>query len=268
MAKKSTARFSIKKISLISSGGVILIGIAFVLWVLRPLPSPLLDGSGSCIIRGEDGANASVNMPEAGAPNIGTGYAKLQKPGIQTIEGLKSVCRRADFERLALKYCLRDSQPFQGQYQEAVAIYTKSGEPFSSTCGALGCDYRYCFSFTHDGLLRDIQYLLFSPRQFQSQTNPAFAPRLQTGIFPTPIVKAFVSPDLGISFSYIPFFPNGIGQYFFTKEIGDTVYLYWNPPSKLPFSGTDAEFLQTIAPGSKYVEVFNKDPQLSSSSNF
>jgi hypothetical protein len=68
---------------------------------------------------------------------------------------------------------------------------------------------------------------------------------------------------LGISFTYIPFLPNGIGQYFYTKEIGDTVYLYENLSTNRSFSGTDTEFLQTIAPGSKYVEVFNKDPQLS-----
>jgi len=59
------------------------------------------------------------------------------------------------------------------------------------------------------------------------------------------------------------FFPNGIGQYFFTKEMGDKVYLYWVPGANKPFSGSDSEFLQTVAPGSKFVEVFNKDPQQS-----
>lgn len=83
-----------------------------------------------------------------------------------------------------------------------------------------------------------------------------------TGIIPTPTITStptpvppiiYTSDKLGISFSYIPFFPNGIGQYFFTKEIDDTVYLYWVPGSNQPFSSSDAEFLQTIAPGSKSV---------------
>ncbi len=81
---------------------------------------------------------------------------------------------------------------------------------------------------------------------------------------PTPLPHTTYSSDkLGISFAYIPLFPNGIGQYFFTKELGDKVYLYWVPGANQPFSGSDTEFLQTIAPSSKYVEVFNKDPQQS-----
>jgi len=70
---------------------------------------------------------------------------------------------------------------------------------------------------------------------------------------------SYTSDKLGISFSYIPFFPNGIGQYFYTKEIGDKVFLYWVPGANHPFSGSDAEFLQKIAPGAYSVEVFTKD---------
>src|SRR5947209_15977301 len=73
----------------------------------------------------------------------------------------------------------------------------------------------------------------------------------------------YSSNKLGISFNYIPVFPNGVGQYFFIREIGDIIYLYWVPGADKPFSGSDSEFLQTIAPGSKYVEVFNKEPQQS-----
>ncbi len=94
---------------------------------------------------------------------------------------------------------------------------------------------------------------------FQQNTNPSTYTPL-----PTPLPHTtYTSSKLGISFDYIPVFPNGIGQYFFTKEIGDTVYLYWVPGANQPFSGSDPEFLQTIAPGSKFVEVFNKDPQQS-----
>jgi hypothetical protein len=77
---------------------------------------------------------------------------------------------------------------------------------------------------------------------------------------PPALPATYVSDKLGISFNYIPFIPNGIGQYFFTKEIGDTIYLYWVPGVNQPYSGTDTEFLKTIVPDSKYVEVFSKDP--------
>ena len=79
-----------------------------------------------------------------------------------------------------------------------------------------------------------------------------------TAVLPTPPDTSYTSSALGISFNYIPVLPNG--QYFFTKEISNTVYLYWIPGSDKPFSGTDSEFLRAIAPGSKYVEVFTVDP--------
>src|SRR5947207_747340 len=100
MAKKPIKRLNVKRVLLIFFGGAVLLAAVFVLWVLRPLPAPLTDGSGYCIIRG------GVNMPEAGAANIGKGYVKLQKKGIQTIDALKNVCSRADYARLALQYCI------------------------------------------------------------------------------------------------------------------------------------------------------------------
>lgn len=94
---------------------------------------------------------------------------------------------------------------------------------------------------------------------FQQNTNPSsYTPA------PTPLPHTtYTSSKLGVSFDYIPVFPNGIGQYFFTKEIGDTVYLYWVPGANQPFSGSDDEFLQKIAPGAYSVEVFNKDSKQS-----
>lgn len=73
----------------------------------------------------------------------------------------------------------------------------------------------------------------------------------------------YTSKNLGISFTYVPVLDNGAGQYFYTKEIGDKVYIYWQPGVSQPFSGSDDEFLQTIAPHAKYVEVLSKDPQVS-----
>ncbi|SRR6266568_1407075 len=81
---------------------------------------------------------------------------------------------------------------------------------------------------------------------------------------PTPLPETtYTSKALGISFNYIPFFPNGIGQYFFVKEIGNIIYLYWEPGHNQPFSGSDAEFLRDIALGAKSIQVFTKDPQKS-----
>ncbi len=166
MAKKLAPRPSKKKIFLIFIGGILIAGVAFVLWILRPLPSPLSDGSGSCIIRG------NVNIPVAGAPNVGEGYAKFPKKGVKTIDGLKSVCSKADFERLALRYCLQNSQP----YQEEVVTYTDTGESSSTTCGAFGCDSYYCFNYAHNDLLQGLPYLLLIPQSNFVQPTPIIFP--------------------------------------------------------------------------------------------
>jgi hypothetical protein len=95
-----------------------------------------------------------------------------------------------------------------------------------------------------------------SPKKVYQQNTQTPIPTPQ----PVPHTT-FTSDKLGISFTYI----NTVGgkQNFFTKEIGDTVYLYYNLATNQPFSGTDAEFLNTI-PGHGYsVEVFTKDPQQS-----
>src|SRR5260370_27739061 len=96
-----------------------------------------------------------------------------------------------------------------------------------------------------------------SPKKVFQQTPQTPIPTAP----PPPPHITYTSDKLGISFTYI----NTVSgrQNFFTKEIGDTVYLYYNLATNQPFSGTDAEFLNTI-PGHGYaVEVFNKDPQQS-----
>ena len=89
-------------------------------------------------------------------------------------------------------------------------------------------------------------------QQFGTPSSPTPTPT------PAPS-KTFTSDKLGISFSYLTVISGR--QNFFTKEIGDTVYLYYNLSTNQPFVGSDAEFLKTI-PGHGYsVEVFTKDPQ-------
>jgi hypothetical protein len=82
---------------------------------------------------------------------------------------------------------------------------------------------------------------------------------------PTPPPPAphttYTSDKLGISFTYLTVVSDRVR--FFTREIGNIIYLYYTPRSNQEFSGSDAEFLQQI-PGHGYsVEVFQKDPQQS-----
>jgi len=95
---------------------------------------------------------------------------------------------------------------------------------------------------------------------------------------PTPIIipsptehptqkKDYVSNRLGIRFQYISFSPAPEskigGDYTFIREINNTIYIYWIPGTNQPFSGSDADFLSSELPNSRFVEVFYKDPNLS-----
>src|SRR6266571_1149777 len=115
------------------------------------------------------------------------------------------------------------------------------------------------------GLLQ-LQYGIFSSKPTPSPT-PTFVPKPTTQAVynsstPDPgcAPQTFTSSDLGISFNYL--YPN-CTQKFFTREIGNSIYLYTRGDE--PFSGTDADFLKTFLPNSHYyyAEVFNKDPNLS-----
>src|SRR6266699_2991327 len=80
---------------------------------------------------------------------------------------------------------------------------------------------------------------------------------------PVPHVT-YTSNNLGVRFTY-PIQVGGVLK-FFTREIGNRIYLYDNYSKESfnqPFPGTDAEFLKSIAPGAFSVEVITKDPQQS-----
>jgi hypothetical protein len=88
-------------------------------------------------------------------------------------------------------------------------------------------------------------------------TNETFDPSLP----PHPI--PYTSNSLGIRFTY---YPQLSVQNFFTREIGNRIYIYDNVTEGSggqPFPGTDAEFLGPHGPGGKYVEVFIKNPTTS-----
>jgi hypothetical protein len=112
-------------------------------------------------------------------------------------------------------------------------------------------------------VLRSSQKATSSPQQNRSQAVviPTPLPTSKSTVPPTPVPHTtYASDNLGISFTY-PIQVEALK--FFTKEIGNKIYLYDNYSKESfnqPFSGTDAEFLKTIASGAKYVEVFHKDP--------
>src|SRR5258708_23373472 len=73
-------------------------------------------------------------------------------------------------------------------------------------------------------LLRFYQYPTPSPsQQNYAQPTPTNTNVVQYSPTPIPTLShtTYTSDKLGISFSYIPVLPNGIWQYFFTKEIDD-----------------------------------------------
>ncbi len=95
---------------------------------------------------------------------------------------------------------------------------------------------------------------------FQQNTLPPTSTLSQK---PVPHIS-YTSNNLGVRFTY-PIQVGGVLK-FFTREIGNRIYLYdnYNKESfNQPFSGTDADFLKSIAPGAFSVEVFTKDPQQS-----
>jgi peptidoglycan hydrolase-like protein with peptidoglycan-binding domain len=56
--------------------------------------------SGSCLLK-----NSDTHAPSFYAPDVGIGYAKLTKPGINDLEGMRSACTIADYDYLLQRFC-------------------------------------------------------------------------------------------------------------------------------------------------------------------
>lgn len=56
--------------------------------------------SGSCLLK-----NSNTRAPSFYAPDVGIGYAKLTKPGINDIEDMRSACTIADYDYLLQQFC-------------------------------------------------------------------------------------------------------------------------------------------------------------------
>lgn len=97
--------------------------------------TPIAAVSGICQV-----SNAYTSVVKFSAPDLGTGYAKKAKPGVNTREGLLSACTQADYAELLQSYCTINTSPVQ----EGVLTYGSDGNWLTSTCGAFGCNYRSC----------------------------------------------------------------------------------------------------------------------------
>lgn len=95
--------------------------------------------TGVCMVR-----SSSTMTPGFFAPDLGTGYAKLAKPGINTLTGLQSACTQADYNNLMVSYCNANNTSVQQQ----VVTYDSFGGYTSNACGAFGCNEVSCASLT------------------------------------------------------------------------------------------------------------------------
>jgi hypothetical protein len=133
----------------------------------------------------------------------------------------------------------------------------------------------YAYSIPAIGVPLESQIQTYFQNLFSNWTNPpitlpAVNPAPIIPITPPPITitsTEYISNRLGISFYYTPFISNPRakegGQRFFVREIGNTIYIYQKAWNSQGYEGSDQQFLSEIAPDSKYVEVFYKDPQQS-----
>jgi prepilin-type N-terminal cleavage/methylation domain-containing protein len=97
-----------------------------------PTPSGL---SGVCMIR-----DAFTSVPTASDPDVGHGYAKLFKQGINTIAGLRVACGQSDYDILKQEYCAVNHNSFQ----EEVMTFQQNGHWNETGCGAITCNFISC----------------------------------------------------------------------------------------------------------------------------
>lgn len=86
--------------------------------------------SGMCYIR-----TASTNAPGLSGPDVGKGYAKVLKPGVTTLKGLRAACTKADYDALIDKICAQN--PYDKEAYGAGEV--SDGVSFTGGCTAPGC---------------------------------------------------------------------------------------------------------------------------------
>lgn len=85
--------------------------------------------TGICQVR-----NSYTSVVAFSAPNLGIGYAKLAKPGVNTISELRSACAQSDYNTLLINYCTLNSSPVQ----QEVVTYDSQGRWLSTGGGPFG----------------------------------------------------------------------------------------------------------------------------------
>lgn len=95
--------------------------------------------TGICQVR-----NSFTSVVSFSAPDLGTGYAKVAKSGINTIEGLRSACSQSDYDALLTSYCTSNSEPVQ----QEVVTYDSQGNWSSTGGGPFGSNQVSCPSQT------------------------------------------------------------------------------------------------------------------------
>lgn len=109
----------------------LLLGNAYVVLAQGQITSQSDRVSGMCYIR-----TAHTNAPGLSGPDVGNGYARIVKPGVYTIEKLRVVCTKADYDTLIDKICAKnpyDTEQYMGG-EVSDNISTIGG------CTAPGCE--------------------------------------------------------------------------------------------------------------------------------
>lgn len=105
--------------------------------IVRLQTKPVLSKAkgGLCLVR-----DGYTNMPSSTDPDVGKGYAKLTKIGINTIDQLRQSCNENDYAKLMQEYCAQNSNPIQFEVA-TVGVFggpeSSGGSPLDS--GLVGC---------------------------------------------------------------------------------------------------------------------------------
>lgn len=96
---------------------------------LTAVQSSAITPTGICQVR-----NSSASVVSFFAPDVGVGYAKLAKPGVNTVSELRNACTQSDYDNLLTNYCKSNSSPVQ----QEVVTYNDKGEWLSTGGGPFG----------------------------------------------------------------------------------------------------------------------------------
>jgi hypothetical protein len=124
---------------------------------------------GICIVR-----DNVTNMPNFNAPDLAEGYVKQTVPNIGDLDSLKVACTNEIYENLLAQHCAVSNTPVQAQ----VANFFPDGSPYSTSCGAIGCNRLACPVL---GVCIVRNNVTNMPNYFDPDTAPGYAKIKITG---------------------------------------------------------------------------------------